>query len=197
MGPLAKAALGLVALVFGGAFLLTLLGVGTAVGVYAYFTQNLPDPSAIERTQQDFETTKIYDRTGQVLLYEIFDPRWGDRTYVPLDQMPLHLREATIAIEDRNFYENPGINLRGILRAAISNFRGEQIQGASSITMQLVKNVLIPPEERYQVLYSRKIKEAILALEISRRYPGREGKDQILEWYLDSYRNCHRFVTGL
>jgi len=186
MSTLAKAALAFVTLLFGGALLIVLLGVGTAVGVYAYFTQNLPDPSAIERTQQDFETTKIYDRTGQVLLYEIFDPRWGDRTYVPLQQIPLYLREATIAIEDRNFYDNPGINLRGIIRAAISNFRGEQIQGASSITVQLVKNVLIPPEERYEISYARKIKEAILAMEISRRYPGREGKDQILEWYLNN-----------
>ncbi len=182
----AKAALAFVALVLAGLLALVLTGVAAVVGVYAYFAQELPDPSAIEVAEQDFETTKIYDRTGQHLLYEIFDPKWGDRTYIPLDQIPLYLRQATIAIEDRTFYANPGIDLRGIVRAALSNLRGEQIQGASSITMQLVKNVLIPPEERYKISYERKIKEAILALEISRRYPGREGKDKILEWYLNN-----------
>ena len=59
------------------------------------------------------------------------------------------------------------------------------MQGASSITQQLVKNVLIDPKERYQVSYTRKIKEAIMAIEITRKYPGRQGKDQILEWYLN------------
>jgi penicillin-binding protein 1C len=165
--------------------LIVLVGFGSVAGVYAHFAQDLPDPGAIEAAQKTFETTKIYDRTGQHLLYEIFDPRRGDRTIVPLEEIPLYLRQATIAIEDRNFYENPGINVRGIMRAMWDNLHGRQIQGGSSITVQLIKNVLIPPEERYQILYSRKIKEAILALEISRRYSGREGKDRILEWYLN------------
>jgi penicillin-binding protein 1C len=186
MGLIVKIALGLAALLFGGLLALLFTGAGTVVGVYAYFAQGLPDPSAIERAQKDFETTKIYDRTGQHLLYEIFDPQWGDRTYLAINQIPVQMRQATVAIEDRTFYENPGVDLRGIARAALSNFRGEQIQGASSITMQLVKNVLIPPEERYVISYERKIKEAILALEISRRYPGRDGKDKVLEWYLNN-----------
>ncbi len=62
---------------------------------------------------------------------------------------------------------------------------GNSIQGASSITQQLVKNVLIDPEERYEQSYARKAKEAILAIEITRKYPGREGKEKILEWYLN------------
>ena len=183
---LIKAAIGLFVLILVGLTALALTGVGAVVGVYAYFAQDLPDPGTIEQAQKDFETTKIYDRTGQVLLYEIFDPKWGDRTYIPIDQIPLYLRQATVAIEDRTFYENPGVDLYGIGRAFVSNIRGEQVQGGSSITMQLVKNVLIPPEERYEIRYDRKIKEAILALEISRRYPGREGKDKILEWYLNN-----------
>ena len=163
-------------------------GVAAAAGIYAYYAQGLPDPRAIEKVQEDFETTKIYDRTGTVLLYEVFDPRpnRGDRTWVELAQIPLDLRNATIAIEDRSFYQNPGVNLRGIARAFWSNLRGLPVQGGSSITMQLIKNVLIPSEERYVRSYERKIKEAILALELSRRYPGREGKDQILEWYLNT-----------
>ncbi|MFQ6014681.1 MAG: penicillin-binding protein [Anaerolineae bacterium] len=159
-------------------------GVGSVFAVYAYFVKDLPAPEEIGRqTSQTFKTTTIYDRTGQTVLYEIFDPQWGNRTVVPLESIPIHLRQATIAIEDRNFYENPGINIRGIARAAYQNFFGSgPIQGGSSITQQLVKNVLIPPEERYQKSYIRKIKEAILALEISRRY----SKDQILEMYLNT-----------
>lgn len=165
--------------------LVILAGFGTVAGVYAHFAQGLPDPDTIETAQETFETTKIYDRTGRHLLYEVFDPRRGDRTIVHLEEIPLHLRQATIAIEDRDFYQNPGVNIRGLLRAAWANFTGQRIQGGSSITQQLIKNVVIPPEERYKKLYSRKMKEAILALEISRRYPGRAGKDQILEWYLN------------
>jgi membrane peptidoglycan carboxypeptidase len=161
---LIKAAIGLFVLILVGLTALALTGVGAVVGVYAYFAQDLPDPGTIEQAQKDFETTKIYDRTGQVLLYEIFDPKWGDRTYIPIDQIPLYLRQATVAIEDRTFYENPGVDLYGIGRAFVSNIRGEQVQGGSSITMQLVKNVLIPEEERYQIRNDRKIKAAILAL---------------------------------
>jgi 1A family penicillin-binding protein len=162
--------------------LLGLLGIGTVAGVYAYYAKDLPDPGQIETAQEEFETTKIYDRTGQVLLYEIFDPRLGDRTWVPLDQIPLYLRQATIAIEDKSFYDNPGFDIRGFARALYYYILRGQVQGGSTITMQLIKNVLIPPEERYKRLYSRKIKELILALEISRRY----SKDKILEWYLNS-----------
>ncbi len=175
-------------------------GVGLVVGVYAYYAKDLPDPEAIETRQVQYETTKIYDRTGQHLLYEMFDPRLGDRTIVPLERIPLYLREATIAAEDRNFYENPGFNLRGLARAFWSNisesvesqfgfrlpYASAGFQGGSSITQQLVKNVLIPSDERYIRSYERKIKELILASEISRRYPGREGKDKILEWYLNN-----------
>lgn len=211
-GPslLVRLLIGTVTLVVLSAVLVAVSGVGAVAGVYAYYAKDLPDPGAIETEQEKFETTKIYDRTGQHLLYEVFDPRRGDRTIVPLDQIPLYLRQATIAIEDKNFYENPGINLRGIARAAWSQlssyaedklgfrlpFASAGFQGGSSITMQLVKNVLIPPEERTQRLLSRKIKEAIMAMEISRRYPGKEGKDKILEWYLN-YNYYGNFAYGI
>jgi membrane carboxypeptidase/penicillin-binding protein len=201
--------IGTVTLAVLSAVLVVMSGVGAVAGVYAYYTKDLPDPEAIEYEQEEFETTKIYDRTGQHLLYEVFDPRRGDRTIVPLDQTPPHVRQATIAIEDASFYENPGVNLKGFARAAWSNLSLEiegklgfrlpyssTPGGGSSITMQLVKNVLIPPEERTQKLYSRKIKEAILALEISRRFPGKEGKDKILEWYLN-YNYYGNFAYGI
>jgi penicillin-binding protein 1C len=156
---------------------------GSVVGVYAYYAQQLPPPETIEvQTSQSFKTTKIYDRTGTKILFEVFDPRWGSRTVVPLEQIPDNLKYATIAIEDKDFYTNPGINIRGLIRAVYVDITGQGFQGGSSITTLLVKNVIIPPEERAQRDISRKIKEAILALEITRRY----GKDQILEWYLNT-----------
>jgi penicillin-binding protein 1C len=172
----------------GGSFTSLAAAAGGAVTAYLSITQDLPDPTELEtRFQQKtsnefFETTKIYDRTGQTLLYEVIDPRAGDRQWVPLDRIPLQCQQATIALEDKSFYENPGIDLNGIARAFISNLQGRQIQGGSSITVQLIKNTMISPEERVQKSYTRKIKEAILALEVGRRY----SKDQVLEWYLNT-----------
>jgi membrane peptidoglycan carboxypeptidase len=172
------------------ALLAVTLIVGTGVSaaaVYNYFAQGLPDPTAIQTEQATFETVKIYDRTGKHLLYESIDPRpfRGDRTYLGISQIPQMMLNATVALEDRTFYTNLGVDFRGIGRALLSNLRGQTVQGASSITQQLVKNVLIDPQERYQKSYTRKIKEAIMALEITRKYPGRAGKNQILEWYLN------------
>jgi penicillin-binding protein 1C len=173
---------GLMIVILMGVLLLILAGVGTAAGVYTHYAKDLPDPNEIVTRQEKFETTKIYDRTGRVLLMEVIDPRRGDRTLLPLEQIPEDFRNATIALEDKTFYENPGIDPQGIVRAFVQNLQGGQIQGGSSITVQLIKNILIPEEERYKKSYARKIREAILALEISRLY----SKDQILEWYLNT-----------
>ena len=175
--------------VFLGGLLSVIAALGGAMGVYAYFAKDLPDPDQIEIVEEDFETTLIYDRTGDVLLWEVIDPYGGDRVWVPLEELPQHLVCATVAIEDRTFWENPGINTRGLLRAFVSNLEGNQVQGGSSITVQLIKNVLIPVEDRVVSAegpdfndYARKVKEAILALEITRLY----SKEQILEWYLNT-----------
>ena len=155
---------------------------GTAYGIYSYYAKDLPDPRAIETEQENFETTKIYDRTGNTLLYEVFDPRLGDREYVALSQVPQHCIDATVALEDKGFWENPGFDVEGITRAFWQNLQGGAIQGGSSITQQLIKNIIIDPEERLQRSYARKIKEVILSVEITRRYE----KAQILEWYLNT-----------
>jgi membrane peptidoglycan carboxypeptidase len=161
---------------------LTLTGIGSALAVYSSFAAELPDPTAIETEQEDFETTKIFDRTGDILLYEVFDPRLGDRTYVTIDEIPEACIATTINLEDNTFYTNPGFDPQGLVRAFWNNLRGGVIQGGSSITQQLIKNIVIDPEERIQRSYTRKIKEVILASEITRRY----GKDQILEWYFNT-----------
>ncbi|MCB0063774.1 MAG: transglycosylase domain-containing protein, partial [Caldilineaceae bacterium] len=181
----------------GAIFLVTLLvfvalgGVAVAAtyGIYNSYAAQLPDASVIEEQQDEFETVRIYDSTGQYLLYESIDPRpfRGDRRYVTLQEMSPWVYEAAVALEDRNFWENPGINARGLLRAFVSNLQGGAVQGGSSITQQLIKNIIIAPEERAQQSYARKIKEVILAMEVTRRYP----KEKILEWYLNynSYGN--------
>ena len=96
----------LVIVVIVGAWLVSMLtGVGAVYAVYDSFAQQLPDPTSLETEQEDFETTKIYDRTGQVLLYEIFDPLWGDRNYVRLNEIPEFCREAKAAVR---FLTGPG-----------------------------------------------------------------------------------------
>ena len=158
-----------------------LVGSGVAVvyGIYQSYAAQLPDASIIESQQEEFETVRIYDRTGEFLLYESVDPRpfRGDRTYISLNEMSPWVTKAAVALEDRNFWENPGINLRGLLRAFASNLQGGAVQGGSSITQQLIKNVIIPPDERAQQSYARKIKEVVLAMEVTRRY----DKAKILE----------------
>ncbi|HEX9921931.1 MAG TPA: transglycosylase domain-containing protein [Anaerolineae bacterium] len=171
-----------IAIIIAFFFISILTGIGSAYAVYDSFAQQLPDPSSIETEQETFETTKIYDRSGQVLLYELFDPLRGDRNYVKLNEIPEFCRESTIVLEDKTFYENPGFDLEGIGRAFWQNLQGSQIQGGSSITQQLIKNILIEEDERTQLSYTRKIKEIILATEITRRFE----KDQILEWYFNT-----------
>ncbi|MGQ9683716.1 MAG: transglycosylase domain-containing protein [Anaerolineae bacterium] len=173
------------------AMALVVLVAGTAYGVvsvYEHYAKDLPSAEQIEEmTYTSFETTKIYDRTGQHLLYEVQNAQGGDRTIVPLRDIPLHMQHATIALEDKTFYSNPGgINIEGLVRAFYNNLRGNEIQGGSSIAAQLVRNVVMSPEQRFEVSYERKIKELILSVELTRRYPGREGRDRILEWYLNT-----------
>ncbi|MBC7262075.1 MAG: transglycosylase domain-containing protein, partial [Chloroflexi bacterium] len=148
-----------------------------ATGIYAYVAAQLPSAEELSIRANTFESTKIYDRNG-VLLYEVFDPSGGRRTFVPLSRIPLYVRQATIATEDPTFYANPGFNPLSIARALWQNLRERDIvSGASTITQQLVKNTFLSPE----VTLRRKIKEAILAAEITRRYT----KDEILELYLN------------
>ena len=128
------------------------------------------------------ETTQIYARDGETLLYELVDPSGGRRTVVPFERIPQTLKDATVAVEDAGFYQNPGVDLRGIIRALIMNYRSQSVvSGASTITQQLVRNVLLPPEERNVISFDRKIREAFLAYRVSREY----SKAQILGLYLN------------
>jgi penicillin-binding protein 1C len=175
----------LVLLLFATITTVTITGVvaATVVGVYNEYAAQLPDVGVIEQQQDQFQTVRIYDRTGTQLLYESVDPRpfGGDRRFLTLDKMSPWVSKSAVALEDRNFWTNPGVNVRGLFRAFMSNLQGGAVQGGSSITQQLIKNVVIPVEERTQQSYARKIKEVLLSLELTRRYP----KEKLLEWYLN------------
>ena len=129
--------------------IMVLSGVGAAAGVWAYYTKDLPDAEEIQVVEEGFETIRFYDRTGKTLIYEMVNPL-GDRIWLKIDDIPDAVKWATISIEDRDFYTNPGINVRGLGRAFVNELRGLPTQGGSSLTQQLVKNVLIDPEERYE-----------------------------------------------
>lgn len=161
--------------------LLVVLATGAVAAIYAYYSRDLPDPAAIGR-HRPAETTRIFARDGKTLLYELVDPEGGRRTIVGFDRVPQMLKNATVAIEDAGFYQNPGVDLRGIVRALWLNYQSQAVvSGGSTITQQLVRNVLLPPDERAQVTFERKLREAILAYQVSRRY----SKDQILGIYLN------------
>lgn len=156
----------------------------TIVNVYAEYARDLPEPAKLsQQASTQFKTTKIYDRTGKVLLYELFDPTGGNRTNVSLSKISPYLINATIALEDKSFWTNEGVDYAGMFRAVYNMARGQPLQGASTLTQQLVKKVLLPEREtesRTQV--ELKIKETIMAREISQKY----SKQQILEWYLNT-----------
>lgn len=127
--------------------------------------------------------SRIYDRHG-TLLYEFANS--GLRRSVALADISPHMLDATVATEDASFWENNGINMRGLLRAALENtpWRDGWLEGTggSSISQQLAKNLYIPPAERLERSVERKLKETAIAVELNRHF----SKEQILEWYLNS-----------
>lgn len=148
---------------------------------YSRIASALPDVSDLKNRTSQFQTTRILDRNGQVI-YEILDPTAGRRNYIPLSEISPNLVAATIATEDKDFYSNPGFDPIAILRALWTNYITEgEGGGASTITQQLARALLLTPEERTQRTVSRKTREIILAAEITRRY----SKDEILELYLN------------
>lgn len=175
---------GLLRVLIGLVFIGIVLGMaGLAFALYQYYAiaSTLPSVEDLRAHASQFETTRILDSQGN-LLYEILDPNAGRRTYVPLEDISPELVAATIAIEDKEFYSNPGFSIGAIARAFYQNYSsGEVVSGASTITQQLARTLLFTPEEATEQTYLRKVREAILAAEITRRY----SKDEILELFLN------------
>ncbi len=143
-------------------------------GMFLWFSRDLPEPGKLVEAQAE-NSTRIYDR-NDVPLYSVYED--VNRTYVKLDKIPKNLQLATIAVEDKNFYENDGFSITGYVRGLIIDpiFR-RRISGGSTITQQLVKNVLLTSERSLP----RKIKELVLAIQVGKRY----SKEEILEMYLN------------
>ena len=146
---------------------------GAATGFFLFMIRDLPQIRSLE-TYQPPAITRIYS-ADNVLLAELYREK---RDPVRLEKIPDDLKRAIITAEDRQFYEHGGIDLKGILRAIVQNVRaGGFVQGASTITQQLAKTLFLSPEKTL----TRKIKEALLAIQLERRYT----KDEILERYLN------------
>lgn len=187
-GCLARVAVGLL---FAGVLAL-LVVVSFAVIQYFAIAAGLPDVDDLRSKASQFETTRILDRNGNVI-YEIIDPNAGRRTYVPLDRISPYLIAATIATEDKDFYTHPGFDPLAIGRALWQNtLQGGVVSGASTITQQLARTLLLDPEERYEQTTRRKAREIVLAAEITRRY----SKEEILELYLNE-NNYGKMAYGI
>lgn len=159
-------------------FLLTCGGIlAVAAAAYTYVAGLVPQDSQLQAVHIS-QSTKIYDRYGN-LLYEVLNPASGRRTVVSAQDIPDVLKQATVATEDPTFFENPGIDIQGIARALYYFYRdGYPSVGGSTITQQVVKNTMLTPE----VTLTRKIREAVYAVELTRRY----SKQEILAMYLNT-----------
>lgn len=149
-----------------------IVGMIATLGLFAFYAKDLPSPDKVLR-REGF-ATKIYDRNGK-LLYDVFS---GERRNpVDINQVPLVVKQATISIEDKNFYKHGGFDIGGILRGAFRSIFLGQLQGGSTLTQQLVKNALLTQQRTI----TRKLKEFILTVQVERKYT----KDQILQMYLN------------
>lgn len=151
------------------------IGLITFLILLLYYAKDLPRPEKFTERHIS-ESTEIYDRTGEILLYTIYGEE--KRQVISLDQMSSNIKNAVIAVEDKNFHTHFGIDLMGIARAILRDLSlMRPAQGASTIPQQLIRSTLLTPEKTIE----RKVREIILSIELDRRYE----KNQILEWYLN------------
>lgn len=143
------------------------------VFLFLIYSRDLPTPGKLSSSNLS-QSTRILDRNG-IVLYDIYGDQ--NRTYIQLKDIPKTLQEATISIEDKNFYNNQGFSITGIARSILNIVLLKGITGGSTLTQQLVKNTLLTSEKTIP----RKIKEFILAIQVDKKY----SKDQILELYLN------------
>lgn len=149
-------------------------GIIMMVLMFFWFSRDLPEPGKLIEAQAE-NSTRIYDR-NDVPLYSVYENI--NRTYVELPEIPKYLQEATIAVEDKNFYKNKGFSITGYFRGLVIDpiFR-RRVTGGSTITQQLVKNVLLTSERSLP----RKVKELVLSIQVDKRYT----KEEVLEMYLN------------
>lgn len=145
------------------------------LSVFIYFARDFPRPEVFTERHLS-QSTKIYDRTGEILLYEVYGEE--KRTWVSLEEIPEFLWQAVIAAEDANFYRHFGVDFKGIFRAVLADLKiGKPVYGGSTIPQQLIRSTFLSNVKTAE----RKTREIILAVELDRRH----SKDKILEWYLN------------
>ena len=163
------------------AVLLAGTGVLFTVGAYNHYAAGLPDPKEALTDLEFEQQTLVYDRTGKVELARLGTLR---REVVTFEQIPDEMLDATTAIEDQDFWTNPGFDPVGIISAGFDTLSGRP-RGASTITQQLVRARLLPPEAFADTTYERKVREIIQSIRLTEAYPGDAGKQQIITAYLN------------
>lgn len=144
--------------------------------LFFYYTYNLPQPEKFTETPF-IQSTKIYDRTGKVILYDIYGEE--KREIVSFDKISDNIKHAVVAAEDARFYQHSGIDFEAIIRAILIDLKLQsKNQGGSTITQQLIRTVYLTGQKTL----ARKVREAVLSIELEQKY----SKDQILDWYLNA-----------
>jgi len=156
-----------------------LVGFAGVVSAFSYYSQGLPDPEEVFGNIKFDEETEVYDRSGAVRLATFARER---RDVVTFEQIPPVMIDATTAVEDKTFWSNAGFDPVGIISAGLDTLSGNA-RGASTITQQLVRNLL--PESAFTTTYERKIREIIQSIRLTQAYAGDEGKKQIIAAYLN------------
>jgi len=154
---------------------LFLLTIAFITVVFAWVNHNLPQPDKLFQ-REIAQSTKIYDRTGEIVLYEIFTDK--KRTLIDLSEIPQNLIWATIVVEDKDFFQHQGFKPQAIIRSIIIDIlQGGKVQGGSTLTQQFIKNAFLTSEKTY----IRKIKELLLAYQIEKKF----SKNEILQMYFN------------
>ena len=153
-----------------------LIGCIFVICIFFYYTWNLPRPEKFNESPF-IQSTKIYDRTGKILLYDIYGEE--KREIISFDKISDNLKHAILTSEDARFYEHGGVDFQGILRAILTDLKLQSAnQGGSTITQQLIRTVYLTNQKSI----ARKVREMVLSIEMERRY----SKDQIFSWYLNA-----------
>jgi len=180
-GPARGAAIAIPLLLFSSFLVLGAIGFLGAVSAYAFYSRDLPEPRAQLEGLTFDQQTIITDRTGTVELARLGERK---RELVTFADLPPELVDATTAVEDKDFWSNPGFDLGGFISASIDTIQGKP-RGGSTITQQLVRARLLPESAFEGSIYDRKIREIIQSIRLTQEYPGELGKQQIITAYLN------------
>ncbi len=179
--PVRRIALAIPIIVFSAFLLVGLLSVVGVAAAYSYYSQGLPDPRDTLSNLRFDQQTLVTDRTTKVELARLGEFK---RELVTFDAIPVEMLDATTAIEDKDFWSNPGFDLPGFVAATLDTISGRP-RGGSTITQQLVRARLLPDSAFVDGREERKIREIIQSLRLTEAYPGEGGKEEIITAYLN------------